>query len=176
MTKAIQVRPRFALICSILLAAGCMSSRPMANAQEQTQDPSEEFRKLAPRLKTTVPAETARARCLTQQQAKLESCGAKSGQDRVVCEAVANALIGVCQQMRADAPAYLASGLFCSGLCAIKQCPGGCPSPDGSGACLGNICVSEKQLCDPGFFPCYCETKVSGPPITNTKFCNCSCQ
>jgi hypothetical protein len=35
--------------------------------------------------------------------------------------------------------------------------------PGGGGACLGNICVREGAVCDPGIlFDCNCRTSVLG--------------
>jgi len=135
--------------------------------------------------RSSVPAkplgsESPRDRCLAAQKAKLEACGRQTGLGRDTCEAGAKALISVCEAIdpKADMAAFRA--VFAGrkgGICAVKQCPTGCPSPDG-GTCLGDICANEGSVCDPGvFFDDHCITSVEGgPPISNTKFCHCHCQ
>jgi hypothetical protein len=126
------------------------------------------------------PAESPRDRCLAAQKANLEACARQNRRERAACEAGAKALISVCEAIdpKADMAAYRALfGGRTGGICAKKQCPNGCPSPDG-GTCLGDICASEGRLCDPGvLWNDYCITSVEGgPPISNTKFCHCHCQ
>lgn len=142
------------------------------------QNPFEQISRLSAGIKPAGPSETAQAQCLAKQRARLEGCGKESGEQRAICEAVAKELIKVCEEMNPNAPAYLASSLFCSGACALKQCPAGCPIPGGTGTCLGAVCANpNRPICDPGvLFDCHCETNVAGPPITATNFCSCSCQ
>ena len=171
-------------LAALLAAAGC-STQPANDAPAPSpspaaaaeQDPREAVEKVLAAVKTDPARGTARDRCLAKQRARLEGCGAKSGQERAVCEAVAKELISVCEQMDPKAPAFLAGLLFdCKGICASKACPApGCKAPDGS-TCLGRVCAAEGAVCHPGvLWDCNCETTVIGPPLMNTPFCSCSC-
>ena len=176
------------LTAALLAAAGC--SAPTANAPSPNtnapsppatpaaaeQDPFEAIEKLAESIQGSDPAVgSARDECLARQRSRLESCRARSGQQRLICEAVARELITVCEQMNPKAPAFLAGLLFCSGDCPSRKCNPVCPAP-GGGQCLGSVCTTPGAVCDPGFFwSCKCKTTVVGPPLMQAKVCSCSC-
>jgi hypothetical protein len=159
----------------LLIVISCLKTG--AEAPPPEQNPFDLIKKLSAGIEAATPIESARSRCLAKQHARLEGCAGKHGQERAICEAVAHELIAVCEQMNPDAPAYLASGLFCSGSCAITPCNPTCIIPGTTNrSCLGNICTTEGLICDPGtFFDCNCVTGVIGPPLTQSNFCSCSC-
>lgn len=130
------------------------------------QNPFETFDKILSSIQREQGGASARDRCLAKQKSRLRSCETERGQARVVCEAVAKELISVCEEMNATAPAYLASRLFCSGICAQQSAKG----------CIGHVCAGKNQVCDPGvLWDCNCTTHVIGPPLTHDTYCSCSC-
>ena len=164
----------------LLVIAVVYAQNKSTNVTPPSQEkPLDTISKLSSQAKATSPAQSARTRCLAKQQARLDSCASKTGQERAVCEAVAKELIAVCNQIDPDASGFLASSLFCNGKCDVRECPpGGCPLPAG-GTCLGNVCVNEGKLCDPDgiLIDFHCTTSVVTAPIEpHPKLCSCSCQ
>jgi len=166
----------FVIVRGSLLAPKATPLRLQVSAE---QNPFDALRKLSLGIRTTSPVESARVRCLAKQRARLESCASKPRQERLICNAVAQALIAVCEQMNPNAPASLANSLFSKGICAIRQCSALAPCPipgGGGGTCLGNICAAENSVCDPGkLYNYYCTTSVIGPPLSPSNWCSCDC-
>lgn len=178
-TKFIGISAAALLLAVLTLQPGFAqdSSKQKTSSKAPEQNPFEASRNFSSAVKSSTPIESARTRCLAKQKVRLEGCAQQPAREREVCEAVAKALISVCEQMNPNASSVVADTLFCKGICALKQCPAGCPIPGGGGTCLGNVCATENSVCDPGvLFDCHCVTSVVGPPLTNGNYCSCSCQ